>query len=70
MKQDTSLIQHMKEAIAIPAPAPEVTSILFLTLTVKDHKPNFQNDTKCRLINPAKPQIGRESFQPKATEYQ
>ena len=29
MKQDTSLIQHMKEAIAIPAPAPEVTSILF-----------------------------------------
>ena len=24
-------------------------------ITVKDHKPNFQTNTKCRLINPAKP---------------
>ena len=27
-------------------------------ITLKDHKPNFYNDPKCRLINPAKSQIG------------
>ena len=27
-------------------------------ITVKDHKENFHNNTKCRLINPAKSQIG------------
>ena len=32
-------------------------------LTLKDHKPNFQNNPKCRLINPAKSQIGKISKQ-------
>ena len=32
-------------------------------ITIKDHKPNFQNNTKCRLINPAKSQIGKISKQ-------
>ena len=27
-------------------------------VTLKDHKVNFQNDPKCRLINPAKSEIG------------
>ena len=27
-------------------------------ITIKDHKPNFRNNTKCRLINPAKNEIG------------
>ena len=27
-------------------------------ITIKDHKPNFENNTKCRLINPAKSEIG------------
>ena len=27
-------------------------------VTLKDHKANFQNDPKCRLINPAKSEIG------------
>ena len=27
-------------------------------ITLKDHKGNFQNNTKCRLINPAKSEIG------------
>ena len=27
-------------------------------VTLKDHKLNFQNDPKCRLINPAKSEIG------------
>ena len=27
-------------------------------VTIKDHKENFQNDTKCRLLNPAKSEIG------------
>ena len=27
-------------------------------ITIKDHKENFQNNTKCRLINPAKSEIG------------
>ena len=32
-------------------------------ITVKDHKANFQNNTKCRLINPSKPEIGKISKQ-------
>ena len=32
-------------------------------ITIKDHKPNFKNNTKCRLINPAKSQIGKISKQ-------
>ena len=32
-------------------------------ITLKDHKENFQNRPKCRLINPAKSQIGRLSKQ-------
>ena len=27
-------------------------------ITVKDHKPQFPNDIKCRLINPTKTNIG------------
>ena len=27
-------------------------------ITLKDHKENFQNNPKCRLINPAKSEIG------------
>ena len=27
-------------------------------LTIKDHKDNFKNDTKCRLINPSKSKVG------------
>ena len=27
-------------------------------ITLKDHKENFENNPKCRLINPAKSQIG------------
>ena len=30
-------------------------------ITIKDHKPNFRNNTKCRLINPAKPELGKVS---------
>lgn len=29
--------------------------------TLKDHNENFQNNPKCRLIKPAKPQLGRAS---------
>ena len=29
-----------------------------LFITLKDHKENFMNDPKCRLINPAKSQVG------------
>ena len=32
-------------------------------ISAKDHKPNFENDPKCRLINPAKSQIGKISKQ-------
>ena len=32
-------------------------------ISIKDHKPNFQNNTKCRLINPVKSQIGKISKQ-------
>ena len=27
-------------------------------VTLKDHKENFYNNPKCRLVNPAKPEIG------------
>ena len=30
-------------------------------LTIKDHKEDFANNTKCRLINPCKPDIGKIS---------
>ena len=32
-------------------------------ITIKDHKDNFENNPKCRLINPAKSQIGKISKQ-------
>ena len=32
-------------------------------ITLKDHKPNFQNDPSCRLINPAKSELGKVSKQ-------
>ena len=30
-------------------------------ITIKDHKENFRNNTKCRLINPAKSDVGKVS---------
>ena len=30
-------------------------------VTIKDHKDNFRNNTKCRLINSAKPELGKVS---------
>ena len=30
-------------------------------ITLRDHKPNFQNNPKTKLINPAKNEIGRIS---------
>ena len=30
-------------------------------ITVKDHKQNFMNNTKCRLINPCKSELGKAS---------
>ena len=30
-------------------------------ISLKDHKPNFSSDPKCRLINPAKSEIGKIS---------
>jgi ethanolamine utilization protein EutQ (cupin superfamily) len=32
-------------------------------ITLKDHKPNFNNNTQCRLINPTKSEIGSISKQ-------
>ena len=30
-------------------------------ITIKDHKDNFENNTKCRLLNPAKSELGKVS---------
>ena len=30
-------------------------------ITLKDHKENFRHNTKCRLINPSKSEVGRIS---------
>ena len=30
-------------------------------ITLKDHKDNFENSPKCRLLNPAKPELGKVS---------
>ena len=30
-------------------------------LTLKDHKPNFPNNPKCRILNPTKPELGKVS---------
>ena len=32
-------------------------------ISLKDHKENFENDPKCRLINPAKNNLGLTSKQ-------
>ena len=32
-------------------------------IKLKDHKENFRNNTKCRLINPSKGEVGRVSKQ-------
>ena len=32
-------------------------------ITLKDHKPNFENNPTCRLINPRKSEIGKVSQQ-------
>ena len=32
-------------------------------ISIKDHKPNFQNNPTCRLLNPTKPEIGKISKQ-------
>ena len=32
-------------------------------MSLKDHKPNFQQKPTCRLINPAKTELGRVSKQ-------
>ena len=29
-------------------------------ITIKDHKPNYEHNTKCRLINPAKSELGKK----------
>lgn len=41
----------------------EVFSEACAFVTIKDHKEHFERDKKCRLINPAKSQIGRISKQ-------
>ena len=30
-------------------------------ITLKDHKDNFKNNPKCRLVNPSKSEVGRIS---------
>ena len=32
-------------------------------ITIKDHKQNYMNNTKCRLINPCKSELGKISKQ-------
>ena len=40
-----------------------VTAERKVFITLKDHKPNFKNNPTCRLINPAKSEIGKVSKQ-------
>ena len=45
----------------------ELTERVFKTtprdafITIKDHKDDFMNNTKCRLLNPSKPEVGQVS---------
>ena len=41
----------------------EIPPIKQAYITVKDHKPDFPNNLKCRLINPTKSNIGKISKQ-------
>ena len=54
--------RKLAEALDI-ADRVEVMSKSNAFITLKDHKPNFQSDTKCRLINPAKSEMGKVSSQ-------
>ena len=49
--------RHIAERLGI-ADRVEIMSRNQAFITIKDHKPNFETNTKCRLINPAKSQIG------------
>ena len=46
----------LKERVMYTAPVPAY-------VTLKDHKPNFNNNPSCRLINPSKIEIGKISKQ-------
>ena len=39
------------------------TNLRSAFVTFKDHKPNFPNNTKCRLLDPTKPELGKISKQ-------
>ena len=58
-KVDKSGITFTKDAGILDRMEVNGTTNCFLTL--KDHKENFENNTKTRLINPAKNEVGRIS---------
>ena len=51
---------HLK---LVSYPPTHITSKQDCFLTLKDHKPNFSNNPKCRLINPTKANLGRVAKQ-------
>ena len=59
-KTDTATISHIHmEAKYIAEKLPSNQAFI----TIKTQKPNFPNNLKCRLINPAKSNLGRISSQ-------
>ena len=57
-KKASYLTQQLKKSDRV-----EIPPIKQAFITVKDHKPDFPNNLKCRLINPTKSNIGKISKQ-------
>ena len=67
MTQDTTnSIEQEAKAIATKLHLDDrinITAKREAFITLKDHKPNFVNNPTCRLINPAKAEVGKISKQ-------
>ena len=68
-KAPPAVIENIRESHSKIVTNLEIEDRVFKTtesnpfITVKDHKPNFQNNPGCRLINTSKPEIGKISKQ-------
>ena len=68
-KADPQIVKNIKSSHQKIVEELELTDRVYRTtkrepfITIKDHKPNFQQNPKTRLINPTKPEIGRISKQ-------
>ena len=68
-KVEDKLVDDIAKKDKVVATKLEIEDRLYCTskrdsfITIKDHKPNYMNNPKCRLINPCKSELGKVSKQ-------